>query len=149
MLNNLKVLETVTTESMEALARVKADINTILSLGLLADNETQVEQWKNVQKLTQEENDALDLLPADSIIGQYKKLADFEGCQMNFTDDFIDLVAKMAYDLDIGARGVSRINLLIAVGVDLGRCDHGCSELDHFVAEHQLFYAAQGVGAVG
>lgn len=59
MLNNLEVLETVTKESMEALNRVRASINTILSLGLLADNETQAEQWKNIQKLTQEENEWL------------------------------------------------------------------------------------------
>ena len=71
-----------------------------------------VGRFHNVEKLEKLTKDQLKSTMIDtdnSIIGQYKKLADFEGCQMNFTDDFIDLVAKMAYDLDIGARGVRQI----------------------------------------
>jgi ATP-dependent Clp protease ATP-binding subunit ClpX len=45
----------------------------------------------------------------NSIIDQYKRLALFDDCNLSFSDDFFDLVVNLAYDLEIGARGVRQI----------------------------------------
>ena len=81
----------------------------LIEFGMIPEFVGRFHNVEKLEKLTKEQLKSTMIDTDNSIIGQYKKLADFEGCQMSFTDDFIDLVAKMAYDLDIGARGVRQI----------------------------------------
>ena len=81
----------------------------LIEFGMIPEFVGRFHNVEKLEKLTKDQLKSTMIDTDNSIIGQYKKLADFEGCQMNFTDDFIDLVAKMAYDLDIGARGVRQI----------------------------------------
>lgn len=69
-------------------------------------------RFHNIEKLERLTKAQLKTAMTDidnSIIEQYKALADFEDCTLEFTDDFIDMVADLAYELDVGARGLRQI----------------------------------------
>ncbi len=71
-----------------------------------------VGRFHNVEKLERLTKEQLRKTMTDidnSIINQYKKLASFDGCNLHFTNDFMDFVADMAYELDVGARGIRQI----------------------------------------
>lgn len=71
-----------------------------------------VGRFHNVETLEKLSRDQLRQTMTDidnSIIDQYKRLAMFDDCVLSFSDDFFDLVVNMAYDLEIGARGVRQI----------------------------------------
>lgn len=71
-----------------------------------------VGRFHNVEKLEKLNHAELRQTMTDidnSIIDQYKQLALFDGCSLSFSDDFFDLVVDMAYDLEIGARGIRQI----------------------------------------
>ena len=47
--------------------------------------------------------------PENSIIKQYQKLFDIDGIELKFTKDAISEIAKIAYDRQVGARGLRGI----------------------------------------
>ncbi len=47
--------------------------------------------------------------PKNSLIKQYKKLFDYEGLKVNFSDDVIDFIVDKAMELKLGARGLRSI----------------------------------------
>jgi ATP-dependent Clp protease ATP-binding subunit ClpX len=47
--------------------------------------------------------------PRNALARQYRKLFDMEGCELEFTDGALRLIAKMAHDRDTGARGLRSI----------------------------------------
>ena len=47
--------------------------------------------------------------PRDALVRQYKKLMDFEGVELRFTDDALVAIAEKAIERKIGARGLRAI----------------------------------------
>ncbi len=47
--------------------------------------------------------------PTDALVKQYAKMFDFEGVALSFTDDALDMIAEMALERKIGARGLRLI----------------------------------------
>lgn len=47
--------------------------------------------------------------PKNSLVSQYQKLFELDGCELTFTKDAITEIAKYAYELGVGARGLRNI----------------------------------------
>ena len=47
--------------------------------------------------------------PKNSLVSQYQKLFELDGCELAFTKDAITEIAKYAYELGVGARGLRNI----------------------------------------
>ena len=47
--------------------------------------------------------------PKNALIKQYKALFEFDGIELEFTDEAIEEIAKKAYDSKVGARGLRGI----------------------------------------
>lgn len=63
----------------------------------------------SVKHLTQDDMKKIMIEPKDSIIHGYKKLIAFDGTNINFKEDAIDEIAKLAIAKNIGARGIKSI----------------------------------------
>lgn len=59
MLNNLETIKQTTKESIELLAQIQSDIDSILKLGLFDDNKTKQKHWKRIQQLLHSEDNTL------------------------------------------------------------------------------------------
>jgi len=71
-----------------------------------------VGRFHNVEKLDRLTKEQLVIALTNvknNIIDQYKKLADFDECDLTFDNDFLDYVAGKAHDLDVGTRGLRQI----------------------------------------
>jgi predicted DNA binding CopG/RHH family protein len=59
MLNNLQTIKQTTKESIELLAQIQSDIDTILKSGIFDDYQTKQKHWKRVNQLLHNEDNVL------------------------------------------------------------------------------------------
>lgn len=64
--------------------------------------------------------------PRNALAKQYKKLFEMEGCELEFRDDALRLVAKRAMDRKTGARGLRTIleHVLLDTMYELPSMEH-------------------------
>lgn len=63
----------------------------------------------HVNELTIEDLKRILTEPKNSLVSQYQKLFEMDGCELIFTKDALNEIAKYAYELGVGARGLRNI----------------------------------------
>lgn len=63
----------------------------------------------HVNELTIEDLKKILTEPKNSLVSQYQKLFNMDGCDLSFTKDALTEIAKYAYELGVGARGLRNI----------------------------------------
>jgi len=63
----------------------------------------------NINKLTEDDLVRILTEPKDSLVSQYQKLLFFDGCELNYQKDALQVIARTSLGLKTGARGLRNI----------------------------------------
>lgn len=81
----------------------------LVKFGLIPEFVGRIPVVVGLEGLTEEALGRILVEPKNAIIKQYKKMFDFDNVELEFTDDAIKAVAKLAINLKTGARGLKSI----------------------------------------
>ena len=91
----------------ELLSQVRQD--DLLKFGIIPELIGRLPVIASLQSLTREDLVRILTEPKNSMVRQYKKLMEYDGIDLEFEPEALELIADQAIDLKIGARGLRSV----------------------------------------
>ena len=91
----------------ELLSQVRQD--DLLKFGIIPERIGRLPVIASLQSLTREDLVRILTEPKNSMVRQYKKLMEYDGIDLEFEPEALELIADQAIDLKIGARGLRSV----------------------------------------
>lgn len=81
----------------------------LINYGLIPEFIGRIPVIAKLEELTLDDLVRILKEPKNALLSQYMALFEFDGCELEFADDAIELIAQMALDRGVGARGLRGI----------------------------------------